>query len=171
MKKSLGAALLLAQFWLLPLVPGAALAQTEGAAKALLQQTLKFEQALTGPQSAKAETGLFNLLRAHPDSVLKPYWLHLLARLRTHQDDPRNYLRGQKALSTAYYAWRVMQTPLQFCSRDWEVLARLLPLSPVVPTVSDSTQLQKRSEALTKGRKSNNISGLGNCMGSRPESR
>jgi len=118
--------------------------QSHSNASSQLEQTLRLEKELKGPKSAKAETALFNLLRENPDSVLKPYWLHLLAGIRTSQDDPRNYLRGQKALSTAYYAWRVVQTPIQFCSRDWEVLVRLLPQSPVVPVISDSALLQKR---------------------------
>lgn len=145
---------LLAQVLILSLTTGAAqsvsqstsqnVQQNHTNASLQLEQTLKLEKELKGPKSAKAESALFNLLRENPDSVLKPYWLHLLAGIRTSQDDPRNYLRGQKALSTAYYAWRVVQTPIQFCSRDWDVLVRLLPQSPVVPVISDSALLQKR---------------------------
>lgn len=119
-----------------------------------LEQTLRLEKELKGPKPVKAETALFNLLRENPDSVLKPYWLHLLAGMRTTQDDPRNYLRGQKSLSAAYYAWRVVQTPIQFCSRDWEVLVRLLPHAPVAPVISDSSLLQKRlhcTQSLSSG--------------------
>lgn len=150
MKKGLFTGILLSQFLTLSMAVGpAALAQT-GQEKtsqnpaAQLQQTLTLAKELKGPQLAHGETGLFNLLRENPESVLKPYWLYLLAGIRTSQDDPRNYLHGQKALSTAYYAWRVMQPPVQVCSRDWDIFLRLLPQTPVVPVISDSSLLQKR---------------------------
>jgi soluble lytic murein transglycosylase-like protein len=121
------------------------IAQPAAAAQeSLLQKTLRLEQKLKSPDRQAAETALFNLLRREEKSVLKPFWLYLLAGTNPSQDDPRNYLHGQKSLSAAYYAWKIVQTPASFCSRDWSILARLLPSSPTLPMISDSKLLQKR---------------------------
>lgn len=122
-----------------------------GGSTALAQDALPLEltrdadQAVSRKDTAAAKALLGQALERYNTHPLRPYWVYQLAKL----NHPAPLDNGDPLLPH-YHWWRAMSQPKSNCSDGFGEYGRLSPLSEILPSIPESTEIQDRIHCVEK---------------------
>lgn len=122
-----------------------------GASPALGQNRLQTQTQQAYRQTLKAQgsqASYLKLLRQNPQHLLRPYWVYALADQKTSAAELASVLDRQDPLWPHFWWWRGMSQNKDQCGPAFQNYARQFKLSPVLPQIPESTDLQKRLDCL-----------------------
>ncbi len=107
--------------------------------------TREADQALAKKDTGSAKNLFTQALGRYANHPLRPYWVYQLAKL----NHPVTLQNGDPLLPH-YHWWRAINQPKNVCSDGFAQYGRLSPLSEVLPSVPESTEIQDRLHCVEK---------------------
>ncbi|MEZ0367633.1 MAG: tol-pal system YbgF family protein, partial [Candidatus Sericytochromatia bacterium] len=107
--------------------------------------TREADHALASGNKPQARALLNQAIERYAHHPLRPYWVHQLAQ--TQGPVP---LEPGDPLLPHYHWWRAMAQPPNYCSDGFSLYGRLSPLSEVLPSISESTDIEERLHCAEK---------------------
>lgn len=104
-----------------------------------LALTRSADEAIASHDNAEAIRQLTRAVQRYDHHPLKAYWVNQLARLQAPSG-----LEAGDPLLPHYHWWRAMALPAASCNDGFGQYGRLSPLSEVLPSVPESTEIEAR---------------------------
>ena len=102
--------------------------------------TREADQAAAGKRKADAISLYNRALGRYHSHPLRSWWVHQLAVLQAAP----SVLESGDPLLPHYHWWRAMSTAKNFCNDGFAQYGRLSPLSEVLPSIAESTEIEAR---------------------------